>query len=144
MDGGGGGGSAALDDDDAYLDRVRLVDASDSIELSKVDRSLSLADSEDWNFSPRAASPTTFSWNRLLVFMGPGFLVSTSFVDPGNFDTDIQAGAQFRYELVYVLVGATALGLLLQNLAARLGVVTGTLSWVNATPPVLLIPLEQE
>ncbi|CEO97823.1 hypothetical protein PBRA_005937 [Plasmodiophora brassicae] len=125
MDGGGGGGSAALDDDDAYLDRVRLVDASDSIELSKVDRSLSLADSEDWNFSPRAASPTTFSWNRLLVFMGPGFLVSTSFVDPGNFDTDIQAGAQFRYELVYVLVGATALGLLLQNLAARLGVVTG-------------------
>lgn len=57
--------------------------------------------------------------------MGPGFLVSVAYVDPGNFDTDIRAGALFKYQLIWVLFVATLMGLLIQTLASRLGLVTG-------------------
>eukprot|EP01119_Soliformovum_irregulare_P015574 TRINITY_DN4394_c0_g1_i1.p1 TRINITY_DN4394_c0_g1~~TRINITY_DN4394_c0_g1_i1.p1 ORF type:complete len:565 (-),score=117.90 TRINITY_DN4394_c0_g1_i1:40-1542(-) len=57
--------------------------------------------------------------------MGPGFLISIAYIDPGNFATDIQAGAQFNFRFIWVLVFATTLGLFLQVLSARLGMVTG-------------------
>eukprot|EP00475_Leptophrys_vorax_P026587 TRINITY_DN3764_c1_g1_i2.p1 TRINITY_DN3764_c1_g1~~TRINITY_DN3764_c1_g1_i2.p1 ORF type:complete len:549 (-),score=126.29 TRINITY_DN3764_c1_g1_i2:59-1705(-) len=66
-----------------------------------------------------------FSFRKLWAFMGPGFLVSIAYMDPGNLDTDIQAGSQFQYDLIWVLVMASCLGLMLQTLATRLGVVTG-------------------
>lgn len=66
-----------------------------------------------------------FSFRKLWAFMGPGFLVSIAYIDPGNFAVDIQAGSQFKYMLAWVLFFATALGLLLQSLCAKLGIVTG-------------------
>ncbi len=56
--------------------------------------------------------------------MGPGFLVSIAYVDPGNFESDIQAGYQFEYQLIWVLLWTTAMGLFLQVLAVRFSLVT--------------------
>ncbi|XP_054825374.1 metal transporter Nramp3-like [Prosopis cineraria] len=66
-----------------------------------------------------------FSWKKLWLFTGPGFLMSIAFLDPGNLEGDLQAGAIAGYSLLWLLMWATAMGLLVQLLAARLGVVTG-------------------
>ncbi|KAI5072368.1 hypothetical protein GOP47_0012474 [Adiantum capillus-veneris] len=62
---------------------------------------------------------------RLLAYIGPGFLVCIAYVDPGNFETDFQAGADFKFKLLWVLLWATCAALLIQSLAANLGVATG-------------------
>lgn len=66
-----------------------------------------------------------FSWKKLWLFTGPGFLMSIAFLDPGNLEGDLQAGAIAGYSLLWLLMWATAMGLLVQLLAARLGVATG-------------------
>ncbi|KAF3438830.1 hypothetical protein FNV43_RR17105 [Rhamnella rubrinervis] len=66
-----------------------------------------------------------FSWKKLWLFTGPGFLMSIAFLDPGNLEGDLQAGAIAGYSLLWLLLWATAIGLLVQLLAARLGVATG-------------------
>ncbi|XP_065874461.1 metal transporter Nramp3.2-like [Euphorbia lathyris] len=66
-----------------------------------------------------------FSWRKLWLFTGPGFLMSIAFLDPGNLEGDLQSGAIAGYSLLWLLFWATAMGLLVQLLAARLGVVTG-------------------
>uniref|UniRef100_A0A452EZU5 Natural resistance-associated macrophage protein 1 n=1 Tax=Capra hircus TaxID=9925 RepID=A0A452EZU5_CAPHI len=66
-----------------------------------------------------------FSLRKLWAFTGPGFLMSIAFLDPGNIESDLQAGAVAGFKLLWVLLWATVLGLLCQRLAARLGVVTG-------------------
>ncbi|XP_059640612.1 metal transporter Nramp3.2 [Cornus florida] len=66
-----------------------------------------------------------FSWRKLWLFTGPGFLMSIAFLDPGNLEGDLQAGAVAGYSLLWLLMWATAMGLLVQLLAARLGVATG-------------------
>jgi len=82
----------------------------------------------DWNSERKInvgeATKTLFSFKKLWAFMGPGFLVAVAFIDPGNFDTDISAGAKFGYSLIWVLLGATLMGLAIQSLAAKLGLVT--------------------
>ena len=65
------------------------------------------------------------SFRRLLAFAGPAYLVSVGYMDPGNWATDIEGGARFGYALIWVLVLSNGMALLLQTLAARLGVVTG-------------------
>jgi manganese transport protein len=66
------------------------------------------------------------SWfRRMLVFAGPAYLVSVGYMDPGNWATDLAGGARFGYQLLWVLVMSNAMAILLQTLAARLGVVTG-------------------
>ncbi|GAB2293820.1 Natural resistance-associated macrophage protein 2 [Dionaea muscipula] len=73
-----------------------------------------------------AASITPpFSWRRMWVFTGPGILMSTAFLDPGNIEGDLQAGAIAGYSLLWLLFWATMMGLLIQLLSARVGVVTG-------------------
>eukprot|EP01051_Picozoa_sp_SAG22_P004768 SAG22_NODE_264_length_13353_cov_34.575298_4_plen_243_part_00 len=67
------------------------------------------------------AQPTANFWR----FFGPGWLVSLAYVDPGNLEADLQMGAYTGTSLLWVLLSATVGGLLLQTLAARLGVVTG-------------------
>ena len=62
---------------------------------------------------------------RLLAFGGPAYLVSVGYIDPGNWATDLEGGARFGYALVWVLLLSNLMALLLQTLAARLGVVTG-------------------
>ncbi|KAE8099941.1 hypothetical protein FH972_017884 [Carpinus fangiana] len=66
-----------------------------------------------------------FSWKKLWMFTGPGFLMSIAFLDPGNLEGDLQAGAIAGYSLLWLLMWATAMGLLIQLLSARVGVATG-------------------
>lgn len=66
-----------------------------------------------------------FSFRKLWAFTGPGFLMSIAYLDPGNIESDLQSGAKAGFKLLWVLLLATIIGLLLQRLAARLGVVTG-------------------
>jgi len=61
----------------------------------------------------------------MLAFGGPAFLVSVGYMDPGNWATDIEAGSRFGYSLLWVLLLSNAMALLLQSLAARLGIVSG-------------------
>ena len=62
---------------------------------------------------------------RLRVFVGPALLVSVGYMDPGNWGTDLQAGAAYRYGLLWVVALASAMAIVLQILSARLGLVTG-------------------
>ena len=64
-------------------------------------------------------------WKRFLAFSGPAFLISVGYMDPGNWGTDIEAGSKFGYQLMWVLLLSNFMAVLLQTLAARLGVVTG-------------------
>lgn len=66
-----------------------------------------------------------FSFRKLWAFTGPGFLMSIAYLDPGNIESDLQSGSVAGFKLLWVLLLATIIGLLLQRLAARLGVVTG-------------------
>uniref|UniRef100_A0A6Q2X734 Solute carrier family 11 member 2 n=1 Tax=Esox lucius TaxID=8010 RepID=A0A6Q2X734_ESOLU len=66
-----------------------------------------------------------FSFRKLWAFTGPGFLMSIAYLDPGNIESDLQSGAKAGFKLLWVLLVATIIGLLLQRLGARLGVVTG-------------------
>nr|WNH25160.1 natural resistance-associated macrophage protein 2 [Fagopyrum tataricum] len=59
------------------------------------------------------------------MFTGPGFLMSIAFLDPGNLEGDLQAGAIAGYSLLWLLLWATIMGLLIQLLSARVGVATG-------------------
>ncbi|HWK45964.1 MAG TPA: Nramp family divalent metal transporter [Stellaceae bacterium] len=62
---------------------------------------------------------------RLLAFAGPGYMISVGYMDPGNWATDIAGGSRFGYTLLSVIVLANLMAILLQALAARLGIVTG-------------------
>lgn len=66
-----------------------------------------------------------FSWKKLWLFTGPGLLMSVAFLDPGNLEGDLQAGAIAGYSLLWLLMWSTIMGLLIQLLSARLGVATG-------------------
>ncbi|XP_068201402.1 natural resistance-associated macrophage protein 2 isoform X1 [Palaemon carinicauda] len=66
-----------------------------------------------------------FSFRKFWAFTGPGFLMSIAYLDPGNIESDLQSGAAANYQLLWVLMWATILGLIMQRLSARLGVVTG-------------------
>ena len=67
---------------------------------------------------------TTF-WKKLFAFMGPAYLISVGYMDPGNWATDIAGGSQFGYKLLWVLLMSNLMALLLQSLSARLGLVRG-------------------
>ncbi|KAI3442698.1 uncharacterized protein J3R85_000946, partial [Psidium guajava] len=63
-------------------------------------------------------------WRKFLSFVGPGFLVSLAYLDPGNLETDLQAGANHGYELLWVILIGLIFALIIQSLAANLGVST--------------------
>nr|XP_024931096.1 metal transporter Nramp1 isoform X3 [Ziziphus jujuba var. spinosa]XP_024931099.1 metal transporter Nramp1 isoform X3 [Ziziphus jujuba var. spinosa]XP_024931100.1 metal transporter Nramp1 isoform X3 [Ziziphus jujuba var. spinosa] len=69
--------------------------------------------------------PDKKSWKNLFAYMGPGFLVSIAYIDPGNFETDLQSGAKYKYGLLWIILVASCAALIIQSLAANLGVVTG-------------------
>ena len=64
-------------------------------------------------------------WRRMFAFAGPAYLVSVGYMDPGNWATDLEGGARFGYRLLWVLVMSNGMAILLQTLAARLGIVSG-------------------
>ncbi|MGH9398610.1 MAG: Nramp family divalent metal transporter [Terriglobia bacterium] len=62
-------------------------------------------------------------WRKLLAFSGPGFLIAVGYMDPGNWATDIAGGSVFAYRLIFILLISNFFAILLQTLAARLGIV---------------------
>jgi manganese transport protein len=62
-------------------------------------------------------------WRKLFAFVGPAYLVSVGYMDPGNWATDLQGGAKFGYQLIWVLLLSNLMAILLQSLSARLGIV---------------------
>lgn len=64
-------------------------------------------------------------WRRGLAFLGPAYLVSVGYMDPGNWATDLAGGSKYGYTLIWVLLMSNMMALLLQSLSARLGIVRG-------------------
>src|SRR5215204_6979553 len=64
-------------------------------------------------------------WRKLLAFSGPGYLVAVGYMDPGNWATDLAGGSAFGYSLLSIILISNLMAILLQSLAARLGIATG-------------------
>jgi len=64
-------------------------------------------------------------WRRIFAFAGPAYLVSVGYMDPGNWATDLEGGSRYGYTLIWVILMSNLMEVLLQRLAARLGIVTG-------------------
>ncbi|MEZ5045416.1 MAG: Nramp family divalent metal transporter [Chitinophagaceae bacterium] len=62
-------------------------------------------------------------WKRMLSFIGPAYLISVGYMDPGNWATDISGGSRYGYSLIWVLVMSNIMAIILQSLCARLGIV---------------------
>jgi len=75
--------------------------------------------------APREKLTMRFTWRKLWAFTGPGWLMSLAYLDPGNLEADLQQGAYTDLKLVWVLWWSTVIGLVLQEMSARLGCVTG-------------------
>jgi manganese transport protein len=69
--------------------------------------------------------PTGSFWRKLFAFTGPGYLVAVGYMDPGNWATDLAGGAKYGYTLLSVIMVSNLMAILLQALAARLGIVSG-------------------
>ena len=70
-------------------------------------------------------------FRTLLRFMGPGFLVSVGFIDPGNWAANIAGGSKFGYDLLWVITLSTIMLIVIQHMAAKLGIATGKSLAVN-------------
>lgn len=68
---------------------------------------------------------TKKGWRKILAFLGPAYLVSVGYMDPGNWATDLAGGSKYGYSLIWVLLMSNLMALLLQGLSARLGIVRG-------------------
>jgi manganese transport protein len=77
------------------------------------------------DYGPKIAVKKRGALRRLIAFVGPAYLVSVGYMDPGNWATDIEGGARFGYMLIWVLLMSNIMALLLQTLCARMGIVTG-------------------
>ena len=77
------------------------------------------------NVHSSVATENKMGWRKLLAFLGPAYLVSVGYMDPGNWATDIAGGSAFGYQLIWVLFVSNLIALLLQSLSARLGIVRG-------------------
>ena len=71
-----------------------------------------------------SVSRSPFYWRRLVGFLGPGFLISVGYMDPGNWATDIAGGSRFGYTLLFVIMASNLMAILLQSLSLKLGVAT--------------------
>jgi manganese transport protein len=75
-------------------------------------------------FSSVRLTQTRGFWRRLLGFLGPGFLISVGYMDPGNWATDLAGGSKYGYTLLFVIMLSNLMAILLQSLALKLGVAT--------------------
>src|SRR5512138_3777369 len=62
---------------------------------------------------------------RLMPFLGPAFIASVAYMDPGNFATNIQGGAKFGFQLLWVILASNLMAMLIQSLSAKLGIASG-------------------
>jgi manganese transport protein len=88
------------------MDKVHSNDAS----LSEVNASVDVHSKKQW-------------WKRIAAFFGPAYLVSVGYMDPGNWATDLEGGAKFGYQLLWILLMSNIMAIVLQTLCARLGIV---------------------
>lgn len=98
-------------------DEERAYDSDEKVRIT-------ISSSDDEAYADGDSVPP-FSWRKLWRFTGPGFLMCIAFLDPGNLEGDLQAGAIAGCSLLWLLLWATVMGLLIQVLSARLGVATG-------------------
>ncbi len=75
--------------------------------------------------TPGTGGRSAFRSDRIWSYFGPAFVASVAYIDPGNFATNILGGSQFGYRLLWVLLWSNAMAILIQYLAAKLGIVTG-------------------
>ena len=107
-----------------------VADAADRVSRSE-DSSLAVAPSldhvslEDVHGSVKLPDHQAGFWRQWWAFSGPAVLVSVGYMDPGNWGTDLQGGAQFKYGLLWVVGMASLMAVFMQVISARLGVVTG-------------------
>ncbi|KAJ3673037.1 hypothetical protein LUZ60_006411 [Juncus effusus] len=101
-------------------DEERAYDSDEKVQID-----ISSSDDEMEGNDDDLSSSPPFSWRKLWRFTGPGFLMCIAFLDPGNLEGDLQAGAIAGCSLLWLLLWATIMGLLIQVLSARLGVATG-------------------
>ena len=76
-------------------------------------------------FSSVPLTQSRIFWRRVLGFIGPGFLISVGYMDPGNWATDLAGGSRYGYTLLFVIMLSNLMAILLQSLALKLGVATG-------------------
>src|ERR1700756_4974587 len=76
---------------------------------------------EEVHGTVRVPSARRSGLKRMFAFLGPAYLVSVGYMDPGNWATDLEGGARFGYALIWVLLMSNLMAVLLQTLAARLG-----------------------
>ena len=125
-------GGKNLDDMESSDDSITMSEPGNIQSTARPSRIRSLADRKD-NLEQKVIIPELgdetegfkFSWRKLWAFTGPGFLMSIAYLDPGNIESDMQSGGIAGYRLLWLLFVATCMGLLLQRLAARLGVTSG-------------------
>jgi manganese transport protein len=89
--------------------------------MNKLSNDVSLSEVHESVDTTRNRSP----WRKILSFLGPAYLVSVGYMDPGNWATDLAGGSKFGYSLIWVLLMSNLMALLLQSLSARLGIVRG-------------------
>ncbi|MGO8720864.1 MAG: Nramp family divalent metal transporter [Acidobacteriaceae bacterium] len=97
-----------------------MPDLQSQIELETKPRRPSLPDV----FSSVRVSTSPQLWRRALGFIGPGFLISVGYMDPGNWATDLAAGSRYGYKLLFAIMVSNLLAILLQGLSIKLGVAT--------------------
>lgn len=110
-----GRGTAVLDEIDAGAKKApawQVVQNADGPSLREINNTVAL---------PRRGG----FWRKLLAYSGPGCLVAVGYMDPGNWITSIQGGAQYAYSLLCVILLSSLVAMLLQGMSARLGIVTG-------------------
>jgi manganese transport protein len=111
-----------------------------SKEQKEPNRNLSLSEVHESVIVPTRGT----SWQRWLAIAGPAIMVSVGYMDPGNWATDIAGGSRYNYSLIWVLLMSNIMAILLQSLAARLGIVSRRdLAQVSHEeyPPIINIPL---
>jgi len=106
--------------------------AADKLDM---ERETDVASDESWGPPSRRSLPEVHGtvpipttggfWKKMLAFAGPGYLVAVGYMDPGNWATDIAGGAKFGYTLLSVIMISNFMAILLQSLAARLGIASG-------------------
>ena len=117
------------------ITRARSAYSYDSFPEPELHNTLAIAPSDDDSSSRRSGTfmqriPKPIQsvgrvLHKFLKFIGPGFLVAVAYIDPGNYSTDVSAGAATRFKLLFIVLMSNLFAIILQSLAIRLGTVTG-------------------
>ena len=117
------------------ITRARSVYSNDSFQAPELNNTLAIAPSDDDSSSRRSGTfirriPKPIRsigriLHKFLKFIGPGFLVAVAYIDPGNYSTDVSAGAATNFKLLFIVLMSNLFAIILQSLAIRLGTVTG-------------------